>query len=215
MALCAAACAQGTVPLDPRRADGGAPDAAARDAAPAPDAQPTDAQPTDALAADADVALDAAPPDAARRPVGSPCERDEQCASASSPLSSLEPGPCLIGPGNPWPNGYCVDYCTLPADPLAGPALLRSDCPEGSVCVPRFDDPAQAPPPWRPDIGACFKECNADPDCRDEDPVVGFGYFCRKHFTPTSSSMPPFTNGYCAAPHCRSRGCPQSYVCGC
>jgi hypothetical protein len=148
--------------------------------------------------------IDAGSVDAAEgAQVGEACVMRQDCASADSPYGGLYPPPCFTA----WPSGYCVDYCAVPADALAGPSLVRADCPSGSVCVPRSDVLD------RPDIGACVRECTRDDDCRNNEPAEV--YYCRRDFSPADPRPMLYDNGYCAPMHCRTRGCPTSFLCEC
>jgi hypothetical protein len=138
--------------------------------------------------------------------IGEPCAEPSDCRSADSPYAELFPTSCIVTAVNGWPGGYCTDFCELPDDPFAPPALVRSNCPEGAVCLPRSQGPNPEPDE---EIGACFDECASDADCRVDD-----GYYCRRTFWRPSGEI-TFSNGYCAPNHCQSRGCPFSFVCGC
>ena len=191
-ALIAVGCAADTEPLDRDAVDASVEDAVGfADAVGFPDA----------------VAFDAEPPDAGLhgKAIGEACMDPSECSSADSPHAGLFPSPCITNGGNPWPGGYCTDFCMLPDDPFVLPQLVRAGCPEGAVCLPR----TQGTDPMHDGIGACFAECTADDQCR-----TGEGYYCRKSFWRPNGPI-TFDNGYCAPNHCQSRGCPYSFVCGC
>lgn len=199
LALALTGCATDTGPLGAGAGfDGGSPDAAAVDAG--------------ALLADAgDLAPDAGFPDAGfsdagpfGAPVGAPCAAREDCQSAASPFADEEPQACNLEVG--WAGGYCVDYCTLPTEPLTPPRLPQAECPEGAVCLTRQRIPGHDPVETR---GICVKGCTTDADCRVDE-----GYFCRHRFWRDGADL-PFEDGYCAPAVCASRGCPISYRCGC
>ena len=155
-------------------------------------------------AADAETSPDREPLPEVRW-VGKPCAELEDCPSGNGPLSSLPPTACIRGP-NSWPGGYCTEFCPLPADPYQLPRLQRSDCPLGAVCLPRAPFVAS-----NEGVGACVAECSSDADCRTEE-----GYFCRKSFPRIDAAAPlNFDNGYCAPPHCMSRGCSVGISCEC
>ena len=126
--------------------------------------------------------------------IGEPCGADLECASSGG-----------IGAGRidvcrtTWPGGYCMSYCNPPPDGFWGSDRLeQSNCPPGALCLPGGF--AEHPTGY----GACLAECTDDADCRNED------YFCRKTFGSTTT-----VNGVCTFTHCRSRGCPGSFECGC
>jgi hypothetical protein len=127
---------------------------------------------------------------------GGPCMTDADCRSAGSSLLVNRPL-CMTQNS----ADFCLSYCELPADVGVATEFVRSDCPEGSVCLPSS---LQSMPDET--IGTCVQECQEDDDCRTAD-----GYYCR-----TSYIYPPrtFSNGYCAPAHCKSRGC-AGFVCGC
>jgi hypothetical protein len=89
---------------------------------------------------------------------------------------------------------FCTSPCTMGSDFLGTDTLVKSDCPEGSVCLRQSE--------FNVDRLRCVKACQGDNDCRVAD-----GYYCRR-------LRPANTNGYCAPAHCMTRGC-QGYACGC
>jgi hypothetical protein len=126
---------------------------------------------------------------------GGPCTTEADCRSAGSSL----PGRPLCITQNS--ADFCVSYCELPPDVDVATTFVRSDCPEGSVCLPsslltQSDE----------SVGTCVPECQSDSTCR-----TGDGYYCRTTYINPART---FTNGYCAPDHCKSRGC-HGFVCGC
>jgi hypothetical protein len=126
---------------------------------------------------------------------GGPCSTEADCRSAGSGLLTR---PLCITQNS---ADFCVSYCELPPDVDVATTFVRSDCPEGSVCLPsslqNFPDES---------IGTCVPECQSDSTCRTED-----GYYCRSTYL---SPARTFTNGYCAPNHCKSRGC-AGFMCEC
>lgn len=222
LVLCAAACSDETMGLEGGDAGPDRADAARTDSSsPRPDAAATDAANADAASADAavadaaitvDAALDAdtGVPDSGLLPIGEACTEDRMCASVTS---TFAPDLFFTACFAQWPSGYCLDVCTATPGPVTGPLLPRNDCPAGAVCLPAHQDFGGGGDPGT--AGGCVKECTDDADCRTEpDPMTGTGYFCRKTFG-TFGSTVTTANGYCAPGHCRSRGCPSSFQCGC
>lgn len=211
-----AACANGTESLEGQNLDASARDAAVfADASVLADATVrADAEtfPDAMVLADAEIFPDAEVMEdaGALAAVGEACAQNAECASSENPLSSLFPQACITF----WPNGYCADFCTLPADALAGPVLVRADCPANAICIPRSGGFVPSPD-GRDDIGICVRECDVDADCRTDEPDENNGYYCRKNFYPEPSSSMSYQNGYCAPAHCGSRGCPGMFRCEC
>jgi hypothetical protein len=196
LALVWVGCKGETRPLDPT----GFEDAGVVDTMmtmPLPDATAVDAEPPDSAFPDAG-------PEG--KAVGEACASADECLSGDSPYQTLYPTPCVTTADNAWPGGYCIDFCQLSADPFQLPVLAQSDCPQGSVCLPRSE---RSNPTSPGDIGGCFAECTTDDECRVDE-----GYYCRRTFWRENGAI-TFDNGYCAPMHCQSRGCPFSFVCGC
>ena len=132
--------------------------------------------------------------------IGSACETDTDCRTGGH-LRGPPRGPACA---TEWPGGYCMGGCSFCESSWDGPQLPRRECPRGSVCLPgdQFSDQGS---------GACVQECQSDEDCRVDDEWTS--YFCRRSFF-VDGDWREYTNGYCAPPHCESRGC-TGFVCGC
>lgn len=95
-------------------------------------------------------------------PADGKCKLDGTTTNVGAPCMGLTPAVCgtdqnasCLDPAiDDFPGGYCnVDPCT---------ALVGHLCPVGASCVQLNGE-----------NGQCFKNCNADTDCRQSD-----GYFC-------------------------------------
>jgi hypothetical protein len=79
-------------------------------------------------------------------PAGSPCLRDEQCASSTCLCSTAKP--CGRGPV----NGLCSSFCQ------------KASCPDDQVCVNLVTSASTArAEPWQTQV--CLPACEGDRDC--------------------------------------------------
>lgn len=113
-------------------------------------------------------------------------------------------GTCIEDNANGWIDGSCVSFCILPLGYntntlFAEDTLPQGSCPDGNIC---FVNGSYT----RGDLGICFDACTTNDDCRT-------GYECKYAFALADGSTRSFTNGYCGPIACRTRPCPDGYVC--